>query len=77
MRVARRAAIVAILLVLFAGIAIYSVSRSGSTAPIVGVVRATEIRVEPEVNGQLVSISVEKGVHAHAGDVLANLSAVE
>jgi HlyD family secretion protein len=77
MRVARRAAIVAIPLVLVAGFVIYSVSRSGPTAPIVGVVRATEIRVEPEVNGQLVSISVEKGAHVHAGDVLANLSAVE
>jgi HlyD family secretion protein len=33
--------------------------------------------VEPEVNGQLVSIAVEKGVHVRAGDVLATLSAVE
>jgi HlyD family secretion protein len=33
--------------------------------------------VEPEVDGQLVSISVEKGAHVHAGDVLASLSAVE
>jgi HlyD family secretion protein len=33
--------------------------------------------VEPEVNGQLVSIAVEKGAHVHAGDVLARLSAVE
>jgi HlyD family secretion protein len=29
------------------------------------------------VNGQLVSIAVEKGSHVHAGDVLARLSAVE
>jgi HlyD family secretion protein len=33
--------------------------------------------VEPEVDGQLVSIAVEKGAHVHAGDVLASLSAVE
>jgi HlyD family secretion protein len=33
--------------------------------------------VEPEVDGQLVSIAVEKGAHVHAGDVLARLSAVE
>jgi HlyD family secretion protein len=33
--------------------------------------------VEPEVNGQLVSIAVEKGAHVRAGDVLARLSAVE
>jgi HlyD family secretion protein len=77
MRVARRAALVAIPLVLVAGAVVYSVSRSGSTAPIVGVVRATEVRVEPEVDGQLVSIAVEKGAHVHAGDVLASLSAVE
>jgi HlyD family secretion protein len=33
--------------------------------------------VEPEVDGQLVSIAVEKGAHVRAGDVLARLSAVE
>jgi HlyD family secretion protein len=76
MRKARRAAIVAIPLVLVAGILICS-ERSASAATIVGVVRATEVRVEPEVNGQLVSIAVEKGAHVHAGDVLARLSAVE
>src|SRR5215475_10068571 len=77
MRKARRAAIVAILLVLVAGVLIYSVRGSGSPPSIVGVVRATEVRVEPEVNGQLVSIAVEKGAHVRAGDVLATLSAVE
>jgi len=77
MRRTRRAAIVAIALVLVAGALIYSERRSGSAATIVGVVRATEVRVEPEVDGQLVSIVVEKGAHVHAGDVLARLSAVE
>src|SRR6267154_633879 len=77
MRRAKRAAIVAIAFVLVAGALIYSVRHSGSAATIVGVVRATEIRVEPEVNGQLVSIAVEKGAQVHAGDVLARLSAVE
>src|ERR1700761_4953728 len=77
MRKARRAAIVAIVLVLVAGSLIYSVRRSGSAATIVGVVRATEVRIEPEVDGQLVSIAVEKGAQVHAGDVLARLSAVE
>ena len=38
---------------------------------------ATEVRVEPEVDGQLMSIAVEKGAHVHAGEVLATLSAVE
>jgi len=77
MRRAKRAAIVAIALVLIAGVLIYSARRSGLAATIVGVVRATEVRVEPEVDGQLVSIAVEKGAHVHAGDILARLSAVE
>ena len=77
MRKARRAAIVAIALVLVAGALIYSQRRPGSTAALVGVVRATEVRVEPEVNGQLVSIAVEKGAHVRTGDILARLSAVE
>ena len=77
MHKARRAAMVAIALVLVAGVLIYSERRSGSAATIVGVVRTTEVRVEPEVNGQLMSIEVKKGAYVHAGDVLARLSAVE
>src|SRR6202050_580126 len=77
MRKAKRVAMVAIALVLVAGVLIYFERRSGSATPIVGVVRATEVRVEPEVDGQLVSIAVEKGAHVRAGDVLAKLSAVE
>jgi HlyD family secretion protein len=77
MRKAGRAAMVAIPIALVAGALVYSARRSGSPAPIVGVVRATEVRVEPEVNGQLVSIAVENGAHVRAGDVLARLSAVE
>src|SRR3984957_9022122 len=77
MHKARRAAQGAIALVLVAGVLIYSERRSGSAATIVGVVRVTEVRVEPEVNGQLMSIAVEKGAYVHAGDILAKLSAVE
>ncbi|RZN20042.1 biotin/lipoyl-binding protein [Bradyrhizobium sp. Leo121] len=77
MRKARRVAIAAIALALVAGVVIYSVRGSGSPSAIVGVVRATEVRVEPEVNGQLVSIAVKKGAQVHARDVLATLSAVE
>src|SRR5450631_547996 len=77
MRRTKRAAIVAIGLVFVAGVLMYSVRRTGSAAAIVGVVRATEVRVEPEVDGQLVSIAVEKGAHVHAGDLLARLSALE
>jgi len=77
MRKVRRAAIGAIVLVLVAGALIYFERRPDSSAAIVGVVRATEVRVEPEVDGQLVSIMVEKGARVHAGDVLARLSAIE
>ncbi|WP_247376772.1 MULTISPECIES: biotin/lipoyl-binding protein [unclassified Bradyrhizobium] len=62
---------------LVAGVLIYSSRRSGSIAPIVGVVRTTEVRVEPEVSGQLMSIAVEKGAQVRSGDILASLSAVE
>src|SRR6201991_4056162 len=77
MRRASRAASVAIALALVAGVLIYSERRSGSPVSVVGVVRATEVRVQPEVNGQLVSIAVEKGARVRAGDLLARLSAVE
>ena len=46
-------------------------------APIAGVVRATEIRVAPEVGGQLAAIKVQKGDQVRAGDVVAELSALE
>ena len=72
-----RVAAVAAGLVLVAGILIYPSRSSGAEAPIIGVVRATEVRVEPEVTGQLASIAVEKGAHVHAGDIVARLSAIE
>src|ERR1700744_2069183 len=77
MRRTKRAAVVAIAIALVAGVLIYSGRRSGSAATLVGVVRATEVRVEPEVDGQLVSIEVTKGAHVKAGDVVARLSAIE
>src|SRR5882672_4970469 len=46
-------------------------------ASIVGIVRATEIRVAPEVGGQLAAIKVQKGDQVRAGDVVAELSALE
>ncbi|GLR83585.1 HlyD family secretion protein [Bradyrhizobium iriomotense] len=77
MRKASRVAIVAIPLAVVAGALIYSARRSALPVALVGVVRATEVRVEPEVNGQLVSIAVKKGDSVKAGDVVARLSAVE
>ena len=74
---ASRVAIIAIPLVLVAGVLVYAESRATSAPAIVGVVRSTEVRIEPEVNGQLLSVAVEKGAQVHAGDVLAKLSAIE
>ena len=42
-----------------------------------GVVRATEVRVAPEVAGRLAAIKVHKGDIVRAGDVVAELSAIE
>src|ERR1043165_6647174 len=60
-----------------AGIGGYFLLRPPPPEPITGVVRATEIRVAPEVGGQLASIKVRKGARVRAGDVVAELSALE
>ena len=57
--------------------AIYIVLRPERPAPIVGVVRTTEVPIAPEIGGHLAAIKVRKGDHVHAGDVLAELSAPE
>jgi HlyD family secretion protein len=77
MRRASRAAIIVIAVVLVGGAVIYFARRPEPPAALVGVVRSTEVRVEPEVTGQLESIAVRKGDRVHAGDVVAKLSAVE
>lgn len=59
------------------GAAAYEMPHDRSAAPLVGIVRATEIRIAPEVGGQLASLAVGKGTHVRAGEVLATLSAVE
>jgi len=68
---------VALAVVIAAGALAYLLLRSKHAAPVVGVVRATEIRVAPEVGGQLATIKVGKGDHVHAGEVVAELSAIE
>src|SRR6185295_2094935 len=55
----------------------YLLWRPVPAAPMSGVVRATEVRVAPEVGGQLAAIKVHKGDIVRAGDVVAELSAVE
>ena len=65
------------LVVIAAGAGGYWLSRPEATLPIVGVVRATEVRIAPEVDGQLMAIKARKGDRVRAGDVVAELSAIE
>ena len=65
------------LILITLGAGVYALWRSQESAPIIGVVRTTEVRVAPEVGGQLAAINVEKGSHVRAGDVVAQLSAIE
>jgi len=72
----RRQAVLGLVLIAL-GAGGYALWRSKESATIIGVVRTTEIRVAPEVGGQLVTINVQKGDHIRAGDVVAQLSAIE
>src|SRR5262245_5623698 len=60
-----------------AGLAVDVLWRAEGTPPVVGVVRITEIRLAPEVGGMLGAIKVRKGDRVRAGDVVAELSALE
>jgi HlyD family secretion protein len=71
------AVVAVILLLVAAGAAGYALWPLEAAAPIVGVVRTTEIRLAPEVGGQLAAIRVRKGDRVRAGDVVATLSAIE
>jgi HlyD family secretion protein len=55
----------------------YLLWRTEAATSIVGVVRTTEIRIAPEVSGQLATIKVEPGARVRAGDIVAELSAIE
>src|SRR3979409_573813 len=74
---ARRRRIVVLGLIVVAGIGGSLLLRSEPPAPITGVVRATEIRLAPEVGGQIATPRVEKGARVRVGDVVAELSALE
>jgi HlyD family secretion protein len=73
---ARKVAVAGALL-LAIGIGGYFLLRPAPEPPILGVVRATEVRVAPEVGGQLAAIKVQKGDRVSAGAVVAELSALE
>jgi HlyD family secretion protein len=72
----RRLAVLGLILIAL-GLGGYALWRSKETAPIVGVVRTTEVRVAPEVGGQLATVNVQKGSRVRIGDVVAQLSAIE
>src|SRR5262245_49257498 len=72
----RRIILFAVVVLVAAGVGGYLLLPQPS-APIVGVVRATEIRLAPDVGGQLATLKVAKGTRVRAGDVVADLSAVE
>jgi len=74
---AKRLVIIAAGLAVAAGLGGYLLWRSEAAPPIAGVVRITQIRVAPEVGGQLAAIRVRKGDRVRAGDVVAELSALE
>src|SRR5262249_36240294 len=71
----RRIAVLGVILVA-AGVGAYFLTQP-EPSQIVGVVRVTEVRVAPEVAGQLAAIKVQKGESVHAGDIVAELSATE
>ena len=52
--------VVPALLLIAAGIGAYFIWRPAPESSIVGVVRMTEVRVAPEVGGQLTTIKVQK-----------------
>jgi len=73
----RKRAIMLGFLLAAAGASAYLLWGARSSGEIAGVVRATEIRVAPEVSGQLAAIKVRKGSRVRAGEVVAELSALE
>ena len=74
---ARRWIVVVGVVLAAAGVGGYPLLRPAPAVPIIGVVRATEIRLAPEVAAQLAAIKVHKGDTVRAGDVVAELSAIE
>jgi HlyD family secretion protein len=75
---ARATRIIALAAIVVAtGVGGYFLWRPEPAPPVVGVVRATEVRVAPEVGGQLDAIKVKKGDRVRAGDIVAELSALE
>lgn len=76
--VARAARLVGVsILAVALGGTIYWLRHSEASEPVEGVVRATQVRVSPEVGGRLAKVHVRKGDRVQAGQALAELSAEE
>jgi HlyD family secretion protein len=66
--------LLAIVAVAIAGAGLYFGVPRAQNVPPVGMVRATEIRIQPEISGRLAAVRVKPGDPVHAGDVLAELA---
>ena len=73
----RRAGLLAVLVIGALTFVAYRAWTASASAPILGVVHETEIRIAPETSGRLVAVKVKPGDHVRKGDVLAILSAPE
>ncbi len=69
----RLLAIVAVLAVLSGGIGVLALRRA-PPPPIVGMVRVTEVQIEPEVSGRVAALPFKAGNRVTAGAVVAELS---
>ena len=69
----RRLAIAVVLLALAAGVAVLAL-RPTIPPPIIGMVRTTEIKIEPEVSGRIAALPFKAGDRVSAGAVVAELS---
>ena len=63
-----------ILLLAGAGVIAYAALRPVPPRPIVGMVRATEVKITPEVSGRIVSLPVTVGERVAAGTIVVELA---
>jgi multidrug resistance efflux pump len=71
---APRIAVVGALVLAGAGAVAYLALRPVPPRPIVGMVRATEIKITPEVTGRIAALPFKRGDHVAAGAVVVELS---
>lgn len=65
--------IVVVVLALAAGVGVLAL-RPAIAPPVIGMVRTTEIKIEPEVSGRIAALPVKAGDPVTAGEVVAQLS---